>query len=109
MGIYRDALRVAAATGTVPDIVADDREGRHKYGFGINVEQPLADDGETGVRLAREHLSDSFEPELLWPGRYHADGQLKDRHAHHRSVLTQLLRQERHDRWARRWAPPKPG
>jgi hypothetical protein len=49
MGIYRDALRVAAENGTVPDIVAQDRDGRHKYGFGANVEQPLADDGETGL------------------------------------------------------------
>jgi high affinity Mn2+ porin len=49
MGIYRDAIAIAAATATVPDIVADDREGRHKYGFGINIEQPLADDGETGA------------------------------------------------------------
>src|SRR5882757_2735577 len=49
MGIYRDALAVAAALGAVPNIVADDREGRHKYGFGVNVEQPLADDGETGA------------------------------------------------------------
>src|SRR3954466_8248744 len=49
MGIYREALVIAAANGTVPDIVADDREGRHKYGFGLNIEQPLADDGETGA------------------------------------------------------------
>jgi high affinity Mn2+ porin len=49
MGNYRDAVQFAAEAGTVPDIVADDREGRHKYGFGVNVEQPLADDGETGV------------------------------------------------------------
>jgi high affinity Mn2+ porin len=49
MGVYREALRIAAATGTTPNIVADDRAGRHKYGFGVNVEQPLADDGETGV------------------------------------------------------------
>ncbi|HXR90087.1 MAG TPA: carbohydrate porin [Steroidobacteraceae bacterium] len=49
MGIYEDAIAFAAATGTVPDIVAQDREGRHKTGFGVNVEQPLADDGETGV------------------------------------------------------------
>ncbi|HEY2401727.1 MAG TPA: carbohydrate porin [Steroidobacteraceae bacterium] len=49
MGIYRDALAIAAANGTVPDIVADDREGRHKTGFGINIEQPLADDGATGA------------------------------------------------------------
>jgi high affinity Mn2+ porin len=49
MGNYREALRIAAETGTVPNIVADDKEGRQKYGFGVNVEQPLADDGETGV------------------------------------------------------------
>jgi high affinity Mn2+ porin len=49
MGNYREALRIAAATRTLPNIVADDREGRRKYGFGINIEQPLADDGETGV------------------------------------------------------------
>jgi high affinity Mn2+ porin len=49
MGDYREALRIAAETATVPDIVADDRERRRKYGFGVNVEQPLADDGETGV------------------------------------------------------------
>jgi high affinity Mn2+ porin len=49
MGDYREAIQVAAANGTVPNIVADDRGGRHKYGFGVNVEQPLADDGESGV------------------------------------------------------------
>jgi hypothetical protein len=49
MGIYEDAIALAEATGTVPDIVAQDREGRKKWGFGVNVEQPLADDGETGV------------------------------------------------------------
>ena len=49
MGIYEDAIAFAQATGTVPDIVAQDREGRHKSGFGVNLEQPLADDGETGV------------------------------------------------------------
>jgi high affinity Mn2+ porin len=49
MGIYDQALATAAARGSVPSIVADDRAGRHKTGFGINAEQPLADDGETGV------------------------------------------------------------
>jgi hypothetical protein len=49
MGIYRDALQIAEQTGTIPDIVAQDRDGRQKYGFGLNVEQPLADDGETGL------------------------------------------------------------
>ena len=51
MGIYRDALAVAAATGATPDIAAQDRDGRKKYGFGVNIEQPLADEGETGLFL----------------------------------------------------------
>jgi hypothetical protein len=49
MGDYREALAIAMATGTIPDISADDREGRQKIGFGLNAEQPLADEGETGV------------------------------------------------------------
>ena len=51
MGDYREALAIAAASGTVPDIVADDREGRHKRGFGVNAEQPLGDNGDTGLFL----------------------------------------------------------
>jgi hypothetical protein len=49
MGVYRDAIARGIAKGTQPDIVADDKDGRKKYGFGINIEQPLADDGETGL------------------------------------------------------------
>jgi high affinity Mn2+ porin len=49
LGDYAEALAIAAARGTVPDVAADDREGRHKYGFGVNAEQPLADEGETGL------------------------------------------------------------
>jgi high affinity Mn2+ porin len=49
MGIYTQAVASAASIGRIPMITADDRPGRHKTGFGINVEQPLADDGETGV------------------------------------------------------------
>ncbi len=51
MGIYQDALAIAAAQHTVPNIAADDHNGRHKYGFGINAEQPLADNGDTGLFL----------------------------------------------------------
>ena len=51
MGIYREAIDIAAAHDTIPDIVADDRRGRVKYGFGFNAEQPLADSGNTGVFL----------------------------------------------------------
>ena len=49
MGDYQAALDQGRATGTRPDIVADDQPGRVKRGFGINAEQPLADAGETGV------------------------------------------------------------
>ena len=49
MGDYDQALALAAANTTVPDIAADGRNGRHKYGFGLNGELPLADDGNTGV------------------------------------------------------------
>ena len=49
MGIYSDAIAIAAAQGTVPDISADDEDGRKRLGLGINLEQPLADDGETGL------------------------------------------------------------
>lgn len=51
MGIYQEAIVLARETGTTPNIVADDRDGREKYGFAINLEQPLADEGNTGVFL----------------------------------------------------------
>ncbi|HKT59946.1 MAG TPA: carbohydrate porin [Gemmatimonadales bacterium] len=51
MGDYREAIARALARDTVPDIVADDQPGRRKYGFGLNVEQPVADSGETGMFL----------------------------------------------------------
>ncbi|WP_266170191.1 carbohydrate porin [Dyella subtropica] len=49
MGIYREAIAIALANGTRPDIRADDRPGRHKAGFAINGELPLADHGDTGL------------------------------------------------------------
>jgi high affinity Mn2+ porin len=49
MGIYLDAIAAAGGTGQSPDIRADDRDGRHKTGFVINTEIPLADDGDTGL------------------------------------------------------------
>jgi hypothetical protein len=56
MGDYLVALARARATQTAPDIVADDTPGRRKRGLGLNVEQPLADDGETGafLRIGRD-------------------------------------------------------
>jgi high affinity Mn2+ porin len=55
MGDYRVALSRAEATNTRPDIVADDTPGRRKRGVGLNVEQPLADGGETGAFLRWGH------------------------------------------------------
>ena len=49
MGIYRDAIVSAQENGTVPDIRADDEEGRRKHGYTANAELPLADDGDTGL------------------------------------------------------------
>ena len=49
MGSYAEALAIALADHTVPDIAADGKPGRTKYGWGINLEQPLADSGETGA------------------------------------------------------------
>jgi high affinity Mn2+ porin len=49
MGNYDEAVSLAQITGNVPDVRANEKEGRTKYGFGINLEQPLADEGETGL------------------------------------------------------------
>lgn len=63
MGSYQLALdraasaRAAGTADTIPDVVATDTPGRLKYGFGVNLEQPLADAGETGV-FARAGWSD---------------------------------------------------
>jgi hypothetical protein len=51
MGDYQEAIARGIARDSAPDIAADDQPGRVKYGFGLNVEQPLADSGETGVFL----------------------------------------------------------
>ncbi|MHB8679743.1 MAG: carbohydrate porin, partial [Rudaea sp.] len=49
MGVYRDAIVIAQGTGKPPDIHADDRDGRRKYGYAANLEVPLADGGDTGL------------------------------------------------------------
>ena len=49
MGIYREAIAIGEQAGKAPDIQADDRDGRRKYGYAANAELPLADDGATGV------------------------------------------------------------
>jgi len=49
MGNYRDALALAARTGAVPDVTLTRHINARKYGFTVNLEQPLADDGDTGL------------------------------------------------------------
>jgi high affinity Mn2+ porin len=49
MGSYEDAIALGNATSTVPDVRADEKPGRTKYGYGLNFEQPIADNGETGI------------------------------------------------------------
>ncbi|HLK61125.1 MAG TPA: carbohydrate porin [Chthonomonadaceae bacterium] len=49
MGNYRDTLALAKRTGTTPDITTTERNDAIKYGFGINFEQPLGDDGDTAL------------------------------------------------------------
>jgi high affinity Mn2+ porin len=49
MGRYAVATADAEAEARPPNIVADDATGRIKYGFALNAELPLADEGETGA------------------------------------------------------------
>ncbi len=49
MGSYDQALALSRATSSTPDLLLVEKFGGTKYGFGINFEQPLADEGETGV------------------------------------------------------------
>ncbi len=49
MGSYDAALSLGRATSTVPDLLKVEIQGGTKFGFGLNFEQPVADDGETGV------------------------------------------------------------
>ena len=51
MGDYAEAIALATAGGVAPDVAATAAEGRHKSGFGLNAEQPLADGGDTGIFL----------------------------------------------------------
>lgn len=60
MGLYRQALEVAAISGTIPNVAAADTPGRQKRGYGLNLEQPLADQGETGA-FARWGWNDGNE------------------------------------------------
>ncbi len=49
MGSYNEALELGRASSTTPNLLLIEKFGGIKYGFGLNFEQPLADDGETGM------------------------------------------------------------
>ena len=57
MGNFDDAIALGIKTGMTPDLTAVEKSGGKRYGFGINVEQPIADKGETGL-FARLGWSD---------------------------------------------------
>jgi carbohydrate-selective porin OprB len=48
MGDYNAALDLARNTGSVPSLLLVESPGGTKFGFGLNFEQPLTDEGETG-------------------------------------------------------------
>lgn len=48
-GTYSTAIEQGAAGGTAPVIESTRERGTVKYGFGLNLEQPLADEGATGM------------------------------------------------------------
>ena len=50
-GTYAEALRQADVTGGAPDVTATRRNGTLKYGFGVNVEQEIADEIGVFARL----------------------------------------------------------
>ncbi len=50
-GSYGDALRLAAQTGTTPDITAVHHAGTLKYGTGLNIEQDVSKDVGVFARL----------------------------------------------------------
>ncbi|MDR3579457.1 MAG: carbohydrate porin [Oryzomonas sp.] len=49
MGDYNAALALGQSTSSVPSLLNVEKQGGTKYGFAVNFEQPLADEGETGI------------------------------------------------------------
>ncbi len=49
LGNYEHAIAIGRDTSSIPDVRAEEKPGRTKWGFGLNFEQPLADKGETGI------------------------------------------------------------
>jgi hypothetical protein len=62
MGNYREAnQRYLAGQSSAPDVIASRRQGRVKYGFGVNVEQELTDDWRAYARFGwNEGRNESF-------------------------------------------------
>ncbi len=48
-GNYNQAIAEGIANGVTPSLLTVEKDGGRKYGFGFNFEQPLADNGETGI------------------------------------------------------------
>ncbi|PZP50897.1 MAG: carbohydrate porin [Pseudopedobacter saltans] len=44
MGDYAEALAIAKTSGNIPSVINTRQQGRHKYGFGLNVDQELPHD-----------------------------------------------------------------
>lgn len=80
MGLYSDALAVAG--GGVPSIAADDKPGRRKYGWGLGVEQPIADDGETGAFFRYGWSDGAAESFVFTEADRHVSGGLQVSGAH---------------------------
>lgn len=49
LGSYNGALELGRNTSMAPNLTLVEGPGGTKYGFGLNFEQPLADEGETGI------------------------------------------------------------
>src|SRR6185503_13166682 len=50
-GDYREALRIAATTGTTPDVTLTDHVGTLKYGAGASFDQTISSDVGVFARL----------------------------------------------------------
>jgi high affinity Mn2+ porin len=80
MGLYSEAL--ALAGGAAPNIAADDKPGRYKYGWGVNVEQPIADGGETGAFLRYGWSDGAAESFVFTESDRHLSGGIQVSGAH---------------------------
>jgi high affinity Mn2+ porin len=65
MGDYRASVARAQQDGTVPDIAQTATPGAVKWGMGLNLEQPLADHGDTGL-FARLGFNDGRKEDFCY-------------------------------------------